>query len=128
MKAKMRFWVLSLVATLFVLSLALVPGGTSAGGPKENKDRSAGTKPESKSRDGAAESESVRERDNVPTRIGAPPSSSRRPGAIKRIANLFKGLFVPSKGKSAKAGDDQDIDGDDPDLPAKRFMRKGIDK
>src|SRR5260370_27793871 len=128
MKVIPRFWVLSLVAMLFVLSLAFVPGGMSAGDPKENKDRSASTKPESKSRDGAAEGESIRERNNLPMRIGAPPSSSRRPGAIKRIANLFKGLFVPSKGKSAKAGDDQDIDGDDPDLPAKRFMRKGIDK
>src|SRR5712691_2649883 len=128
MKVNTRCWVLSLVATLFVLSLALAPGGTSAGDPKENKDRSAITKSYSKSREGAAESESVRERDNVPTRIGAPPSSSRRPGAIKRIANLFKGLFVPSKGKFVKASEDQDIDGDDPDLPAKRFMRKGIDK
>src|SRR5712664_4651876 len=128
MKAKMRFWVLTLAAMLFVLSLAFVPGGMSASDPKENKDRSASTKPESKPREGAAEGESIRERDNVPTRIGAPPSSSRRPGAIKRIANLFKGLFVPSKGKFVKASEDQDIDGDDPDLPAKRFMRKGIDK
>ncbi len=128
MKAKMRFWVLTLAAMLFGVSLALAPGGTSAGDPKDNRDRSASTKPESKSRDGAAEGESIRERDNVPTRIGAPPSSSRRPGAIKRIANLFKGLFVPSKGKFVKASEDQDIDGDDPDLPAKRFMRKGIDK
>src|SRR5713226_7911577 len=114
MKVNTRFWVLSLVATLFVLSLALVPGGTSASDPKENKDRSASTKPESKSREGAADSKSVRERDSLPTPIGAQPSSSRRPGAIKRIANLFKGIFVPSKGKSAKASDDQDIDGDDP--------------
>src|SRR6266849_4461957 len=128
MKLNPRFCVLSLVGALFVLSLAFVPGSKSAGDPKENKDRSASTKPESKPRDGAAEGESIRERNNLPMRIGAPPSSSRRPGAIKRIANLFKGVFVPSNSKSAKAIEDQDIDGHDPDLPAKSFMRNRIDK
>src|SRR5712692_5716499 len=128
MKVNTRLCVLSLVAALFVLSLAFVPGSKSAGDPKENKDRSASTKPESKPREGAAEGESIRERNNLPMRIGAPPSSPRKPGALRRIANYFKGVFVLSNIKSAKTGEDDEINGDDPDLPAKKFMRNGIDK
>src|ERR1700704_835456 len=104
MKLNAKFYVLSLVALLFVLSLVVVPRATkSASKDEDKKNRSASTRPESKSRERAAASESVRERDDQPTRVGAQPASARKSGALKRIANFFKSVFVPGNSKSAKA-------------------------
>jgi hypothetical protein len=125
MKVNPRF-VLFLAAALFILSLAFVPGETSASDPKENKDRSASTKPESKSREGKADSESARERNNQRKPTGAPPSSREKPGALKRIASFFKDLFVPRSNKATRAGEEQDIEGDDPDRP--KFLRGNFDE
>src|SRR5258707_7171870 len=129
MKLNARFYFLSLAALLFVLSLVVVPRDTRSAGKDEGKrDRSAGEKPSSASREGVAGKDKLREKDDQPTSVGTPPSSPRKPGALRRIANYFKGVFVPSKIKSAKTGQDDEINGDDPDLPAKKFMRNGIDK
>jgi|GEM_PF-4554153 len=84
MKLNPRFYFLSLVALLFVLSFVVVPRGTKSADKDEDKaNRSARTRPESKSREGAAAGESVRERDDLPTRVGAQPSSSRKPMEAK---------------------------------------------
>src|SRR5437867_2838081 len=126
MKVNSRFCVLSLVAALFVLSMAFVPEETSASKPEHEKARSASTKTPAKSREGVADIESARERADRPTPIGE-ASSRQKPGGLGRIGEFFKKLFV-SRNEEAKGNEEQKIDGEDPDLPAKRFMRNGIDK
>ena len=120
MKVNVRFCFLSLVALLFVASLTSVPRETSASKDEDKKDRSASTRPDSKSREGNTESESVRERDSRPESTSAQPPTHEKPGALKRIAGFFKGLFV-ARSKAAEAREELDGEGDDPDLP--RFLR-----
>jgi hypothetical protein len=126
MKINPRFCVLSLAVVLFALSLTFVPGATSANDPRDNKDRPASSKPASKSREGKAESESARERDDRAKPIGAQPSAHEKPGALKRIANLFKKLFVPSRSEAVQAIDGDGEEVDDPDRP--KFLRGNFDE
>ena len=128
MKLKLRFWIFSLAAALLLLSLAFVPPTNSAADPKDGKDSSASTKSNSRRRDLKADDESVRERDNRPTSLTVQPSAEEKTGKLQRIDNFFKRLFVSRDSKAAKENEQEEIDNDDADLPAKKFMQNRIDK
>ncbi|PYS38229.1 MAG: hypothetical protein DMF71_17170, partial [Acidobacteria bacterium] len=111
-----------------LLSLAFVPPTNSAADPKDGKDSSASTKSNSRRRDLKADDESVRERDNRPTSLTVQPSAEEKTGKLQRIDNFFKRLFVSRDSKAAKENEQEEIDNDDADLPAKKFMQNRIDK
>src|SRR5438552_1486191 len=112
MKLDKRLYVLSLAATLFVLSLALLPGGTSASKPegKDKRDRTATTKRQPTTLD--AERQPVRESDLQPVPTGA-PQAPPRPGVLKRIGSFLKDIFV-SRSQTDGGENGQESD---PDLP-----------
>ncbi|HXM33950.1 MAG TPA: carboxypeptidase-like regulatory domain-containing protein, partial [Pyrinomonadaceae bacterium] len=129
MRLNPKFYISCLIVLLFLFVLTIAPGETSANGPKERGERSTTEKRDKDAHEKTADSVSARERLNRPVPVNATPSApSSKRGALSQAARFIKNLFVSSDRKAASLEPAEgEEDGNDPDLPTKRFLGK-IDK
>jgi len=129
MKFNLKIYVSCLIVFLFLFVLTFVPGTTSANGPKEKGERSTTEKSAKDARAKTVDIASAREKGDRPAPVSATPSTPRsKRGPLSRVAEFIKDLFVSSDKKAARPEADEDeADGNDPDLPGKKFLGR-IDK